>query len=87
MGGSNTYRESACNVGDPGFHPWGRSPRGGNGKPTPVFLPGESHGRRSLASYSPWGRKESDTTERLTLWLVITDSVWDLYLSLSGCES
>ena len=34
-------------------------------QPTPVFLPGESHGRRSLVGYSPWGRKESDTTERL----------------------
>ena len=33
--------------------------------PTPVFLPGESHGRRSLVGYSPWGRKESGTTERL----------------------
>ena len=33
--------------------------------PTPVLLPGESHGWRSLAGYSPWGRKESDTTERL----------------------
>ena len=29
----------------------------------PVFLPGESHGQRSLAGYSPWGRKESDMTE------------------------
>ena len=33
--------------------------------PTPVFLPGESQGRRSLVGYSPWGRKESDTTEQL----------------------
>ena len=33
------------------------------GQPTPVFLPGESHGQRSLAGYSPWGHKESDTTE------------------------
>ena len=33
---------------------------------TPVFLHGESHGQRSLVGYSPWGRKESDTTERLT---------------------
>ena len=32
--------------------------------PTPVSFPGESHGQRSLAGYSPWGRKESDTTER-----------------------
>ena len=33
--------------------------------PTPVLLPGRSHGRRSLVGCSPWGRKESDTTERL----------------------
>ena len=32
-------------------------------QPTPVFLPGESHGQRSLVGYSPWGHKESDTTE------------------------
>ena len=31
--------------------------------PTPVFLPGKSHGQRSLVGYSLWGRKESDTTE------------------------
>ena len=35
-------------------------------QPTPVFLPGEFHGQRSLAGYSPWGRKESDMTEQLT---------------------
>ena len=34
-------------------------------QPTPVFLPGKYHGRRSLVGYSPWGRRESDTTERL----------------------
>ena len=34
-------------------------------KPTRVFMPGESHGLRSLVVYSPWGCKESDTTERL----------------------
>ena len=34
-------------------------------QPTPVFLPGESHGQRSLVGYSPWDHKESDTTERL----------------------
>ena len=32
---------------------------------TPVPLPGKSHGQRSLVGYSPWGRKGSDTTERL----------------------
>ena len=34
-----------------------------------VFLPGEFHGQRSLVGYSPWGCKESDTTEQLTLLL------------------
>ena len=33
--------------------------------PTPVLLPGKSHGQRSLVGYSPWGHEESDTTERL----------------------
>ena len=42
----------------------GRSPGEGNGwLLTPVFLPGEFHGQRSLAGYSPWGHKELDTTE------------------------
>ena len=35
-------------------------------QPTPVFLPGKAPGWRSLAGYSPWGRRESDMTERLT---------------------
>ena len=35
-------------------------------QPTSVFLPGEFHGQRSLAGYSPWGRKESDRTEPVT---------------------
>ena len=35
-------------------------------QPTPVFLPGEFHGQRSLVAYSPWGPKESDMTEQLT---------------------
>ena len=34
-------------------------------QPTPLFLPGESHGQRSLVGYSPWGRKGSDMTEQL----------------------
>ena len=48
------------------FDPWvGKILWQGAWQPTPVFLPGESHGQRGLAGYSPWGRKESDTTERL----------------------
>ena len=34
-------------------------------QPTPKLLPGKSHGLRSLVGYSPWGRKESEATERL----------------------
>ena len=42
----------------------GKSLGGGDEwQPTPVFLPGESHGQRSLSGYSPWGGKESDMTE------------------------
>ena len=40
-------------------------------QPTPVFLPGESHGQKSLADYSPWGRKELDTTEQLNTHTII----------------
>ena len=50
-----------------GFDPWVRKiPWRRKWQPTPVFLPGESHGQRSLEGYSPWGCKESDTTEWLT---------------------
>ena len=41
----------------------GRSPQRRAWQPTPVFLPGESYGQRSLAGHNPWGRKELDTTE------------------------
>ena len=43
--------------------------RGMEWQHTPVFLPGEFHGQRSLAGHSPWNRKESDITERLVLSL------------------
>ena len=44
---------------------WARSLLQGEGglATHPVFLPGKSHGQRSLVGYSPWGPKESDTTE------------------------
>ena len=56
-------KESACNAGDLGLIPGlGRTPGEGNGYPF-IFWPGEFHGQRSLAGYSPWGRKESDMAE------------------------
>ena len=46
------------------FNPWVRKILWRRSwQPPPVFLPGEPHGQRSLVGYSPWGRKDSDTTE------------------------
>ena len=54
---SSVGKESACSAGDPGSIPGlGRSNGEGNGTHL-VLLPGESHGQRSLAGYSPWGLK------------------------------
>ena len=56
-------KESACQHRRHRFYHWvGKIPWGRKWHPTPVFLPGESHGQRSLAGYSPWGRKVSDRT-------------------------
>ena len=56
----------AYNAGDPGSIPGsGRSLGEGKWQPTPIFLPGKSHGWRNLVSYNTWDHKESDMTERL----------------------
>ena len=52
--------------------------------PTAVFLPGESHGQRSLAGHSPWGRKESDMTERLSTAACVS---MHMYIFSSGIFS
>ena len=52
--------------------PWvGKIPWRTEWQPTPVFLPGASHGRRNLVGYSSWGCKELDTTERLSTYLQV----------------
>ena len=57
--------------GRPGFDPWvEKIPWRRKWQPTPVFLPGEFHGQRTLTGYSPWGCKESDTTEQLSRFLL-----------------
>ena len=57
--------------GRPGFNPWvGKISCRRKWQPTTVFLPGKSHGWRSLVGYSPWGRKESDTTECVHFTLI-----------------
>ena len=50
----------------PGFDPWVREISWRKWLPTPVFLLGKFHRQRSQVSYSPWGHRESDKTERLT---------------------
>ena len=60
-GGSDSKESN--NAKDLGF-PWiGKIPWRREWLPTPVFLPGESHGQRSLMGYNPWAHKESDMTE------------------------
>ena len=60
---SDSAGKEFCNVGDPGSilgrdYPWRKE-----WQPTPVFLPGKSHGQRNLVGHSLWGCKDSDTTE------------------------
>ena len=58
-------KESTCQSRRFGFNPWVRKiPWRRKRQPTPVFLPAEFHGQKSLVGCSPWGHKESDTTER-----------------------
>ena len=67
-----------------GFYPWvGKIPWRRAWQPTPLFFPGESHGQRSLMSYSPWGCKELDLTEWLntakpflTYWIFWICLIW-----------
>jgi len=60
-------KESACQCRRTGFDLWvGKIPWKREWQPTPVLLPGEPHGQRIPVGYSPWGHKESDTTEQLT---------------------
>ena len=65
--GGTSGKESDCQCRKckrHGFDPWFRKiPWRRAGQPTPVFLPGESRGQKSLVFYSPQGSKESDTTD------------------------
>ena len=69
--GDRPTMQETYNAGDlqcrrPGLEPWiGKILWRRKWQPTPVLLPGKSHGPRSMVAYSPWGPKESDTTEWL----------------------
>ena len=90
--GGSEVKASACNAGDLGLIPGsGRFPWRRKWQPTPVFLPGESHGWRSLVGYSPRGCKELDTTEPLhfTLknkkpWFEVISLTVHKYISISN---
>ena len=57
-------KDPTCRCRRRGFNPWVRKiPWRRKWQPTPGFLPGESHGQRSLAGYSSWGHKSQDSTE------------------------
>ena len=69
QGGGSNSKGCACYVGDlDSTLGLGRSHWRRKWQPTPVVLPGELHGQRSLTGYSPWDHKELDMTE----WLIIT---------------
>ena len=68
--GGTRGKESTCHCRRckiHGFDPWVRKiPGSMKWQSTPVFLPSESHGKRGLVGYSPWGHRESDMTEQLS---------------------
>ena len=76
--GGSDGKESTCNVRDLGSIPGlGRSSGGGRGNPFQCSCLENPHGQRSLVGYSPRGRKESDTTERLstTAHVIFVESI------------
>ena len=83
--GGSDVKEFAYSAGDMGLTSGsGRFPWRRKWQPTPVFLPGEFHGQRSLMSYSPWSCIESDMTERLSLSLTLPSTMlwpWCLWPS------
>ena len=87
-GGSDGKESLQCRR--PVFSPWvGKIPWRREWLPTPVFLPGEFHGQRSLVGYSPWGCKELDTSEQLSLLpsslsLLVVPTMSEPPLSLPG---
>ena len=70
--GGSDGKSVSLQCGTPVLDPWvGKIPWRRKWQPTPVLLPGKSHGWRNLVGYSPWGCKELDTTEWLNLTCVM----------------
>ena len=71
----------------PGFNScFGKSPWRKEWLPSPLFLPEEFHGQRSLVGYSPWGCKQSDMTERLTLSLSLRTHITNILCEGMGLK-
>ena len=80
-------RQFCLQCGRPGFDPCvGQIPWRRKWQPTPVLLPGNFHGWRSLVGYSPWGRKELHTTEQLH-FLTFPFFLMVFPVVTYGCES
>ena len=87
-----SYKESACQEGDMGSIPGsGRLPWRRIWQPTPVSLPGKSHGPSSLAGYSPWGRKGVGYDLEIKQQQSYLRTNWYLYIEIHfgafTCES
>ena len=77
--GGSDDKKSTCNAGCLGSIPGlGRSPGGGHGNPLQYSCLENPHGQWSLVGYSPWGRKESDTTEWLSTQQAVSPKFYDL---------
>ena len=86
--GGSDGKEFTCNAGDLGWIlALGRSPAGGHGNPLQYFCLEHPHEQRSLAGYSPWGRKESDTTKQLSIVQHSMYIYWGFLGSSTGKES
>ena len=80
-------KESTCQWRRRGTDSWvGKISWRGKWQPTPLFLPGKTHRQRSLAGYSPWGHKESDTTQWLKDNKVQTGHSRTSGFSIMGCK-
>ena len=78
-------KESTCQCRRCGFDPWVRKiPWRGKWQPTPVCLPGDSHGQRSPVGCSPWGHKESDTAEQFSTLTIIHIQIFQVRLIQSS---
>ena len=86
LAGGASGKEPACQCRRCGFDPLVRKiPWRKNWQPTLVFLLVKSHGKRSLVGCSPWGHKDSDTTEHMSVFTKVTNSfTLELRNSTSG---